>query len=416
MSHRLGILVSHPIQYYAPWFRFLARRLDIEVFYAHQQDAKGQGEAGFGVEFDWDVPLLEGYTYRWLTNVARRASLRSFKGCDTPEVYNLIRTERFDAFLVFGWNRKSAIQTIRACWRSNVPVLMRGDSQLMTKRSWAKSVVKYLPYRWFLPRLAAHLYVGKRNKAYLQHYGVPEDRLFFVPHFVDNAFFAESAQKARTEGKPLEIRAELGIPLDAFVFLFVGKMTSKKRPDDLVQACLKVFSSPEALNVHALFVGDGPLRASLELLARSHGKRIHFAGFCNQTQLPSFYKACNALVLPSDGRETWGLVVNEAAACGIPAVVSDATGCALDMINEGQTGYTYPVGNVDALASRMLALKEVCEGKPSMIRQALAEKVAYYSIERATEGLESALEAVTRKSYPFCNSQVRRGGDVEIRA
>src|SRR2546428_11987966 len=86
MSYRLGVLLSHPIQYYAPWFRYLAGRLDIEVFYAHRQDAAGQSAAGFGVQFEWDTPLLEGYPYRWLTNVARHPGVGSFAGCDTPEV------------------------------------------------------------------------------------------------------------------------------------------------------------------------------------------------------------------------------------------------------------------------------------------------------------------------------------------
>lgn len=396
MKYRLGILATHPVQYYAPWFRHLARRLEIEVFYAHRQDARGQADAGFGVEFAWDIPLLDGYPYRWLTNVARRPDGGSFGRFDTPEVYDIVRQGRFDAFLVFGWNHKSALQTIRACWRARVPVLMRGDSQLVTRRSWALSTLKYLPYRWFLPRLAAHLYVGQRNRAYLRHYGVPEDRLFFAPHFVDNAYFASSAWEAEEEGQPAALRDELGIPKDAFVFAFVGKLIPKKRPADLVQACLALFRSPEGADVHALFVGDGPLRHSLELLPRPHADRIHFAGFCNQSRLPAAYRAANALVLPSDGRETWGLVVNEAAACGVPAVVSDAGGCAPDMIDEGRTGYTYPVGDVEALARRMLELKLACEHKPMAIRQAVAEKVACYSMERATEGLERALAAVSQ--------------------
>ncbi len=394
MRYRLGILLSHPIQYYAPWFRYLAKRFDIEVFYAHQQDAQGQAEAGFGVEFAWDTPLLEGYAYRWLTNVARHPSLRTFNGCDTPEVYHLLQNERFDAFLVMGWNRKSAMQTIWACWRRNVPVLIRGDSQLMTKRTWAMSAVKYLPYRYGLPRLGAHLYVGKRNKDYLQHYGVPKDRLFFVPHFVDNAYFARCAQEAEAAGTSQQIRSELGIPHDAFVFVFVGKLLPKKRPVDFVQACFKILSQPEGSSVHALIVGDGPLRGALESMARPYARRIHFAGFRNQSRLPAFYKASNALVLPSDGRETWGLVVNEAAACGLPAIVSDVVGCASDLIDEGRTGHTYPVGDVGALARHMLALKALCVGKPTAVRQALAEKVACYSIEKATKGLEGALEAV----------------------
>ena len=398
MSMKLGVFDTHPIQYHVPWFRYLEKRFELEVFYAHRQDGKGQASAGFGVEFDWDIPLLEGYPYRWLTNVARHPNARSFNRFDTPEVYDLIRTGRFDAFLVFGWNYKSAIQTIRACWQNHVPVLMRGDSHLATKRSWVKSALKYFPYRLLLSRLDAHLYVGQRNKAYLQHYGVPEDRLFFVPHFVDNSSFAEGARRAETEGNASKIRAELGIPRDAFVFLFVGKMIPKKRPADFVQACSKVCSSLEGSSTHALLVGDGPLRPSLELLAKPHAKQIHFAGFRNQTQLPAFYKASNSLVLPSDGRETWGLVVNEAAACSIPAIVSDAVGCAPDLIDQGLTGYTYPLGDMEALAHRMLALKRMYESNLIAIRHALVEKIACYSIEKATEGLESALGRLPRRS------------------
>ncbi len=392
MRYRLGILSTHPIQYYVPWFRYLAKRLDLQVFYAHRQDATGQAKAGFGVEFDWDIPLLDGYSYQWLTNVARRPGLGSFSGLDTPELYRLIQKERFDAFLVFGWNHKSSLQAVRACWQTGVPVFMRGDSHLMTKRSLARSVIKYLPYRWFLPRLDAHLYVGARNKSYLQHYGVSDDRLFFTPHFVDNVFFAEASENSKRVGKTSEIRIAAGIPDDGFVFLFVGKMIPKKRTGDFVRACLRIFNLPKARNVHALLVGEGPLRESLEQLARAGAGRIHFVGFRNQSELPSFYAASDALVLPSDGAETWGLVVNEAFACGIPAVVSDTVGCTPDLIEEGRTGYTYPAGYVEELACRMLDLKAICERAPETIPHALAGKIARYSIERATEGLERALE------------------------
>jgi glycosyltransferase involved in cell wall biosynthesis len=393
-SYHLGILVSHPIQYYAAWFRHLARFHDIEVLYMHQQDANGQATAGFGVPFQWDLPLLEGYPHRWLTNVARHPSVRTFRGCDTPEIDALLVQKRYDALLVVGWNRKSAWQAIRACWQGNIPVLMRGDSQLLTTRPWPFAAAKYVPYRWGLPRLEGHLYVGQRNKAYLQHYGVPETRLFFVPHCVDNAFFAAKAEAAEHTGAARSLRAQLGIPQEAFVFLFVGKLIPKKRPGDVLQACCRVFARPYDRTVHAVLVGDGPLRASLECLARPHTERIHFVGFRNQTELPAFYKAANALILPSDARETWGLVVNEAAACGIPAIVSSAAGCAPDLIQAGYTGYTYPVGDIEALARCMRILQERCQHAPTTLRRALAQKVRDYSIENATAGLSSAVETI----------------------
>jgi glycosyltransferase involved in cell wall biosynthesis len=227
----------------------------------------------------------------------------------------------------------------------------------------------------------------------LQHYGVPEDRLFFVPHCVDNVFFAERAQEAEDSGKTREIRNKYGIPQDAFLLLFVGKLTAIKRPADFIEACMKVMNEEEGADVHALIVGDGPLRGSLETLASSRMDRIHFAGFRNQSEMPTFYRASNTLVLPSEG-ESWGLAVNEAFACGIPAVVSDAVGCTPDMIEGGRTGYAFSVGDIIALVEQMRMLRHLLRQAPDRMGNPVATKSAAYSMERATEGLEAALEQV----------------------
>src|SRR5687768_15584731 len=100
---RIAVVTSHPIQYQAPWFQALARRLDLVVFFAHRQDARGQAAAGFGHEFEWDLPLLEGYDHEWLHNVAARPSVDVFSGCDTPEVLDRLAVGRFDACIVNGW-------------------------------------------------------------------------------------------------------------------------------------------------------------------------------------------------------------------------------------------------------------------------------------------------------------------------
>ena len=68
---RLAVLASHPVQYYAPMFQELARRLELEVFYAHQATPDQQAAAGFGQAFEWDVDLLSGYRHTFLKNVAR---------------------------------------------------------------------------------------------------------------------------------------------------------------------------------------------------------------------------------------------------------------------------------------------------------------------------------------------------------
>ncbi|MEX2399812.1 MAG: glycosyltransferase, partial [Rhodothermales bacterium] len=150
--------------------------------------------------------------------------------------------------------------------------------------------------------------------------------------------------------------------------------------------------------IHALFVGDGPLRGMLE--AEADPERVHFAGFRNQTELPACYAAADALVLPSDGRETWGLVANEAMACGLPVIVSEAAGCAPDLVREGETGFTVPLGDIEALAARLRDTAGLLTGVDARgvetVRRCVADAIERHSVEKATEGLERAMYARTR--------------------
>jgi hypothetical protein len=101
MSYRVGVVTTHPIQYQVPWFRLLAGRPDIDltVFYSQIPSARQQGD-GFGIAFEWDVSLLDGYPYKVLPNVAKTPSVTTFRGCDTPALYHEILRDRFDAVIV----------------------------------------------------------------------------------------------------------------------------------------------------------------------------------------------------------------------------------------------------------------------------------------------------------------------------
>lgn len=380
---RLGLLTSHPIQYHAPWFRALAARCDLRVFYAHQATAQQQSDAGFGQAFDWDLDLLDGYDYTFLDNRAANPTSEAghFFGCDTPEIKRYIRDGDFDAFVVTGWYLKSFWQAVHGCWQAGVPVLVRGDSQLQTPRSPARRLLKEVGYRVLLRTFDGFLSVGQRFDEYLAHYGVPRRRVFRVPHCVDNDRFAEQARIAHQQGRPSQIRAEYGIAPEATVLLFAGKFIDKKRPRDLVRALARL---GERHPVEGLFVGAGPLGAALRREAARLDAPVHFAGFQNQTALPAYYAAADALVLPSDGGETWGLVANEAMACGLPAIVSEAAGCAPDLIDPGVTGFTYPVGDADQLAVCMRQLVSMRRAGHDF-RPAVEAKIANYTIDAAAQ-------------------------------
>ncbi|WP_422014712.1 glycosyltransferase family 4 protein [Reyranella sp.] len=380
MRRRIGFLVSHPIQYYAPIFRDLARRCDLTVFFAHRQDASGQGQAGYGVAFDWDVDLLSGYESHFLANVAATPSTQTFFGCSTPEIADRIAAGRFDAFVVPGWSLRSYWQAVMACRRAGVPVLVRGDSQLAGQRGGVVGRAKGVIFPHVLRRFDAGLYVGRRNRQYLEHYGVPSSRLFFSPHCVDNDAFGKASGASRDRATEGQCGGRRRV-------LFVGRLVESKRPMDLVEAAARL--AAQRRPVELVIAGAGDLQEPMEDAARASRVDVRFLGFVNQSKLPAVYASADVLVLPSIATETWGLVVNEAMACGIPAVVSDAVGCGPDLIQPGMTGAVAPLGDTAALAA---AIDSVLAFDRAATVRALEERIAFYSPARAADGVLEAAD------------------------
>jgi len=381
---RLAIVASHPIQYYAPLFRALAARLDLTVFYAHRATPHDQAQAGFGVGFNWDIDLLSGYAYEFLRNVSAAPSLDRFAGVDTPEIGRRLRAGRFDAVLVMGWRLKCFHQALWAAKRMRIPVLVRGDSHLDTPRAAWKRWAKAITYPIFLRSFDGALIVGARNRAYWRHYGYPETRMFDSPHCVDNDWFAARA----TPGARAELSERLSIAPEAKLVLFAGKLLPFKRPLDLIEAAALARRNGEAVEV--LVAGAGPLESELRARARTLGVPVHFLGFCNQTEMPAAYAASDLLVLPSDGNETWGLVVNEALACGRPVLVSDAVGCAPDMAAHLGDHSVFPMGDIRALAGRL----HEALGSPLDVDKIAATATAF-SLTLAADGIIAAASSQT---------------------
>ena len=390
LQRRLAILSTHPIQYHAHWFRALAARpeLDVSVFYCHRGGPADQAQAGFGVEFDWDIPLLEGYRYTFLDGSGQRPG--NFFALRAPGIASILAREACDVVLINGWHYLAAWQAILACRRARIPVMIRGDSQLTSPRGRLKRFLKYPWYRFFLPRFDACLAVGTRSREYYLHYGARPEQVFLVPHAIQEDLFQAAAEEAQPRRQGL--RREWGIHDQHTVFLFAGKFIEKKRPMDFLRALDAATQEEPAMA--GLMVGDGPLRGACEQFVNSRQLPVHFTGFLNQSRIADAYVAADCLVLPSDGQETWGLVVNEAMSCARPAVVSDAVGSGPDLVADSRTGVVFPLGNVEALSKILVALAR----DPARLR-AMGERtrtaLAPYSLEAALQGVVDAVAAVT---------------------
>ncbi|HUG41906.1 MAG TPA: glycosyltransferase family 4 protein [Longimicrobiales bacterium] len=385
---KLAIVASHPVQYQVPWYRALAERpeVDLTVYYALLPTPAQQG-VGFGVEFAWDVPLLDGYRWKALPNVARSPSLGRFFGSRTPAVGTILERDRPGAVIVAGWHALPLLQAIRACGRLGLPCLVRGESSgLRPRPAWVRAV-----HRRLLSRFDAFLAIGEANRRFYRSHGVPGERVFTAPYFADGSRFRE--QDARLRPRREEIRRQWGIAEEDVCFLFAGKLVAKKRPLDLLRAC--DLARREEASIRALVAGAGEMERETKRLAARLELPATFTGFLNQSEISRAYVAADCLVLPSDYGETWGLVVNEAMHHGLPAAVSDRVGCGPDLVEDGITGRVFPCADVEALARVLVETARDREGRGAMGRRA-RRRVARYSAERAVEGTLEAAAFVTR--------------------
>lgn len=383
---KIAIITSHPIQYYAPWFRHLAQLIDLEikVFYLWDFGVTEQIDAGFKQSLQWDIPLLNGYSYEFIANTSANPGTHHFWGLQNPSLLDRVRSYQPSAVLLMCYNYASIYQFIWNWGQNQAPLIFRGDSHRLLPISGIKSLVKQQVISQIFRRFAACLYVGKANYEYFCYHDIAEDRLFFAPHAIDNDRFFAQAKIANQQAQLW--KQELGILSTDHVILFAGKFEPKKRPLDLLTA----FIQAKLEQVSLLFVGAGTLKPQLQAAAAQYSN-VYIAPFQNQTLMPRTYSIADLVVLPSYGSgETWGLAINEAMCMARPAIVSDHVGCAQDLIEPGVNGLIFPAGDTTALTH---CLQQAFADRIQLVHwgQASQIRIQQYSYTQTTQGLLKAL-------------------------
>jgi glycosyltransferase involved in cell wall biosynthesis len=387
---RLAVVNSHPIQYFAPLYKRIAQTpdIDIMVFYCSRQGLeKGFVDPGFGKEVVWDVPLLDGYAHEFLPSVGGDRGVRGFFTPVNPSIVAKIRRGKFDAVLLHGHSSATNMMALVAARLAGTRVFMRGETHLGLTRGLAKRALRGPVMSLFYRLCNACLYIGSANRDFYLAHGVPQRKLFFVPYTVDNESFAARAAGSRPQAA--ELRRKLGIAPDVPVVLYASKLTQRKRPRDLLLAHQALAERGVASAL--VIVGDGEERAALEAQALAR-RDVVFAGFANQNELPAYFALASAFVLPSEN-EPWGLIINEAMSCGVPVVTTDAVGAARDLVRDGVTGYTYPVGDVARLADALARILGDA-GHHEEMRRACIERMSRWSFEQDIDGIRSALDGM----------------------
>jgi len=357
MKIKLAVVVTHPIQHFAPVYQFLAGEGNVEivVYYLTDAGASAYYDTQFKRSLAWDLNLLEGYRH-FVLNPGRGSVPKGFIDTDGPGVSKFLDDENPDAVLIYGYTRLVNFRVWLWAKLNDRKLLYCSDSVLHRKRSSWKLWIKKILLPWFFRGIDTFLVAGDCNAKYFSHYGVSEEKILICPLPVD-------VRRLRRGGDSdllalrYSKRAELGIRPADFVVMFCGKMYEGKRPFDLLNA-VKVLRE-SGLPVVGLFVGSGALLERLQSEAKplEDANGIFFSGFVNQQELPSYYLASDLLAITSS-EDAHPLVATEAAVFGLPLVVSNEVGCLgpRDVAQEGVNAFSYRCGDVSELARRIEAL------------------------------------------------------------
>jgi glycosyltransferase involved in cell wall biosynthesis len=364
---KLAVVTTHPIPHFAPVFQRIAKngRIDIVAIYLTDAGARNYYDKQFGRSLAWDIDLLSGYRHRVLRPGLDQVPKGFFK-TDAPEVTKLLQEENPDAVLIYGYSRRLNWR-VRGWTRANRKRLLYcSDSVLHRKRATWRLWLKTATLPAFFRHVDVCLTAGDCNEQYFLHYGVPATRLRRCPLPVDvarlrNANGADPAQLRRQK------RGELNLNEKDFVVLFCGKLYSGKRPRDLLQAVSRLRA--EGLPATGLFVGSGVLLDELKREAQASGypSAFIFTGFVNQSELPAYFCAADALAIPSQD-DAHPLVATEAAVFGLPLVVSDQVGCVgpTDVARPSENALVHPSGDVEMLSRHLQRLMQSPETAQAM--------------------------------------------------
>jgi glycosyltransferase involved in cell wall biosynthesis len=321
MTVRLALLTEIPAPYRIPLFNALAERVELRVLFLAPVDPRRAFYEQHADEWRFDHEFLPGRQLRrggrWV--VFNRGALRA------------LRRFRPDAVAVGGWNQPAFWLALAYTRVRRVPLLVWVESTARDARGESRPLE--LAKRRMIGSAAGFFVPGSAAREYVRGFGVPDDLIAVAPNAVDERVFSSAAVDRRGRA--------------TCTFLYTGRLDPDKGVDVLLRAFADV---PGEL----VLVGSGTDEAHLRSLADD---RVRFRGALGRDALPSEYARADVFVLPSRS-EPWGMVLNEAAAAGLPLVASEGAGAARDLIEEGVNGFRVPVGDEAALAAALRRLAE----------------------------------------------------------
>lgn len=337
---KIAVITPIPTPYRDPFWNAVARRpgVELEVFYC---------SAGKG-----DRPWNADWSREFRAEVLYGCNFAGWRGRDAscfwnPEIAARLQNGNYDAVVVGGYNHATMWAAIHHARQHDIPFYLMCESFLRQRRPNWRSRLKRYPLQWLVSRCAGGFPTGSLAEQYLTHYGAAPETLTRIPNTPDVEGLKRFAEGLRPQRAALRRRHGLS---DRPTVLFAGRLIPKKRAGLLVKAFGQACDEVDA---QLVVVGDGDEREMVEQLVSrlDLAQRVHFAGFVQPGDMPMWYALADLFVLPSS--ETWGVVVLEALASGLPVIVTDEVGCHPDVVVDQVVGDVIPAANQQALVAAL---------------------------------------------------------------
>lgn len=374
MSCRLLAISEIISPYRIPVFNALASEpaIDLHVIFLAENDPTFRQWRVYEDEINFSYEVLPSFRRRvGGQNILLNRNLSGALARFSPE-----------CILAGGYNYIASWQALSWARRRHVKFLLWAESTIRDKRANYR-VIEFLK-GIFLRRCNGFVVPGKSSSAYLNRYQVAESAIFAAPNAVDIDLFARLAAETRID----DAGERKALRLPSRFFLFAGRLVPEKGVFDLLEAYGRQAPALRA-EIGIVFAGDGPARSGLSARAAAIAPgSVHFTGFLHRENLARHYALAEALVFPT-WADAWGMVVNEAMACGLPVIVSDAAGCTADLVEDSWNGRMVRAGDVDQLASAMAQVVADPKARATM-GQHSKQRIGEYSPQTCAAGIARA--------------------------
>jgi glycosyltransferase involved in cell wall biosynthesis len=391
---RLAILASHVVQYHAPLYREIAAtgKVDLTVLYCARYGLEPVYDPTMDTKIEWDVPMLEGYRFEFMTNLSR-STYRPLLGRVNPGIIVRLFRDRYDVILIQDYFYLTSWLALSTAKIAKKKIIFRGEGTLKSNRDSLGNHLKHRIIRAFIKAADLVLYSCNGNKKWLEYLGADSYKMALIPCSVDNDFFRIQHNLILSGSE--SPKKQLGLDEDVLYVISAARMDPNKKLVDIVKAVAVL--QKNGFPVGLLLVGDGPNRYEIEHLVQELGlKNVHLPGFVNMSRISAYYAAADVFVLASE-YDPSPKALSEALIFSLPAVCTDTIGTAGDLVVDGVNGFLYPVGNLEILVDRLFMILSNRGLREAMGRKSL-EISDQWSMKAAAKSVVDAVNRLTGRS------------------